>query len=473
MSAATQLKGRDTKAVILSNVAFIGGSAILLVLFSSANRPIWYDEMITFTFAGLPDFATALQQVRATTTNLNQGQTGAYLLAEYVSANLLGASWFSMRLPSLLSAVWALAALYVFLRAHRVQPTLIALTPLLCLGYPTLWYFAGEARPYMPLVAAVLGVTAYYSLNLETRSRAMFRVLGWGSVLLGATFHPYFLLYWPAIILFFAVLAVLQQQPQHPIAALWRYANTPLLAIGLSLGILTGTLTWMRGNIEQAVPWNAWLSDPLPQELVTSLCWPFAESGLLGVLGAVILVGVVITTLIYRGAKNLIPPLALMALAVALALIVSAASVLSEFWVFPRQWVASQALIIAALVWLCSEVLKAAKVQRTRRIPSIGLLVVLLALLPGVVTTALWKASDLRRWSSESSVSPYTPLELTSLTEELDSAAFPSDRRWAEFAQANLIQGGEVWPELGRYYLDTDWKTITLEFKSRSDLFLD
>lgn len=464
---------RSSRARILSNVAYGGGSLLILILFSSANRPIWYDEMVTFTFAGLPDFSTALSQVYATTTNLNQGQTGAYLLAEYVSVNALGASWFSMRLPSLLCAIWALGALYAFLRARHVRPVLIAAAPLVYLTYPTLWYFAGEARPYMPLVAAVLGVTAYYALEVSERSRAMVRVLGWGSVILGATFHPYFLLYWPAIILFFGVFFLIQEKPQDHLRALPRFANTPLLVTGLCLGILIGALTWMRGNIEQAVPWDAWLSDSLPQELVRSLFWPFAASGPLGVLTAVVLVVVVMAAMRQERPKTLIPPLALMILAIALASIVSAASIVSEFWVFPRQWVASQALVMAALIWLLSEVLKVARALRWKAIWLISLVAIFLAIVSSVGTTILWKASDLRRWHVNVSLSPNENTQRSSLAGELDAGIFPSDRRWAEFSQSNLVQRGGIWPELGQYYLGKDWSTITLNLKSRYELYLD
>jgi hypothetical protein len=473
MRAEAQLTIHHNRSRIFSNAAYIAGSVLVLVLFSSANRPIWYDEMVVFTFAGLPDLATVVHQVFATTTNLNLGQTGTYLLAEYVSVNLFGASWVSMRLPSLLCAIWALAALYVFLRARQVQPILIALTPLMCLGYPTLWYFAGEARPYMPLVAAVLGVTAYYSLQIAQRSRVIYRALGWGSVILGATGHPYFLLYWPALIVFFATVGYAGPKPQLLPRSLLRFANTPLLVAGLSIGVLVGALTWMRGNIEQAVPWDAWLTYSLPQELARSLLWPFFDSGLLGAVALLLLVSLVVARLAQGRRKWVTPPLALMALSVALALIVSTASILNEFWVFPRQWVASQALTLCALIWLASQTLVGVRGQRDKVITTLTLVVVGLALFPAVARTALWKASDLRAWHQVAGDSPYRELEQRQLRNALDSGIFPSDRRWAEFSQANLVQGGKIWPELGRYYTDRDWTNVSLEMKSPSDLFLD
>lgn len=457
----------------LTVLAYLVFALALLVLYSSANRPIWYDEMVTFVISGLPNLGEVLRQMHLTTPNLNQGTTGTYWVVEYLSVSAFGAHWWSMRLPSLLSAAWALAALYVFLRAKRVHPIVIIATPILALAYPTLWYYAGEARTYMPLVAAVLGVLAYYSLSERQRQSAWGRTLGWGSVVIGVLFHPYFLLYWPAIALFCAwQLAWIQRKPLNA-RTFFTFANPALIGVGLVLGLAVGALTWMRGNIEQPVPWNQWLGSPLPKELLTTLFWPFMESGWLGVASAAILGTLVVLNLSSRLPRNqsLLPPMVLLVLAIFLSLVVTAASVLADFWVFPRQWIASQAIVLATLPWIASMAIASSpKGVRKAWVP---VLMASALLIPTMVTTTMWKASQLRQWHALAAFSPYRTLNEQQLAALLDSGEFPRDRVWMQFSQANLLNGGRAWETLGRYYTDKDWSSITLQQPAREDLFLE
>jgi hypothetical protein len=374
-----------------------------------------------------------------------------------------------MRLPSLLTAVWALASLYVFMRAKRVRPALIVATPLLASAYPTLWYYAGEARTYMPLVAGVLGVLAYYSLSQQQRSTVWGRTVGWGSILIGSLFHPYFLLYWPSLVLFSAW----QMKTPQRISSIWRFANPPLTITGLGLGLAIGSATWLRGNIEQPVPWDQWLGAPLPKEILTTLFWPFMESGWLGLAAAVILAALILRRLIRKPGENSSPlgPIGLLVLAIALSLVVTTASVLAEFWVFPRQWIASQVLVLAALPWLASILLEGTPRHVYRRWLPVAVAGALL--IPTMLTTTAWKVSQLRLWHLTSPISPYNSLTQEQLRILLDAGDFPSDRTWMSFSEANLLQGGPVWPDLGRYYSDRDWSSITLQQPARQDLFLE
>lgn len=457
----------------LTAIAYFVLALALLVLYSSANRPIWFDEMVTFTISGLPTIGEVLRQIYLTAPNLNQGTTGAYLVAEYVSVSAFGARWWSMRLPSLIAAAWALAALYVFLRAKRVHPIVIVATPILALAYPTLWYYAGEARTYMPLVAAVLGVLAYYSLSERQRQSAWGRTLGWGSVIIGVLFHPYFLLYWPALAVFCVWQMAWIQSKRIDVRMLLCLANPALVAVGLALGLTIGALTWMRGNIEQPVPWNQWLGSPLPKELLTTLFWPFMESGWLGVASAAILGTLALLNVASRLPRNqsLLPPMILLALAILLSLVVTAASVLADFWVFPRQWIASQAIVLATIPWIASMVISSGPTGI--RTPWLPVAVAAGLLIPTMATTTVWKVSQLRQWNVLAEFSIYRALNEQQFAALLDFGEFPRDRVWMQFSQANLLNGGQAWETLGRYYTDKDWSSITLQQPAREDLFLE
>ena len=195
------------------------------------------------------------------------------------------------------------------------------------------------------------------------------------------------------------------------------------------------------------------------------------QSGLPGLIAALLLMVLVITTRSARSGNSPNTRVVLIRLAVVLALIVSGASILADFWIFPRQWIASQALVLAALPWLASTVLTTE--QPGQRIRRVTLVVSVLILAPTVISTAMWKASQLREWRTAWSTSPFSELSESELARTLDEGAFPSNRVWMEFSQANLVQGGDVWSSLGRFYTDRDWSDITLRQLPREELFLE
>jgi hypothetical protein len=160
-----------------------------------------------------------------------------------------------------------------------------------------------------------------------------------------------------------------------------------------------------------------------------------------------------------------------MALALATALIVTSASILADFWVFPRQWIASQALVLAALPWLASQLLTGGK--SAERAAPILLTLSALLLLPTILITGAWKASQIREWVTNHAKSEYASLTEDQLRNLLDGGETPPNRVWTEFAEANLIRNGPVWPTLGRYYTDRDWSSVTLEVPKRDELFLE
>jgi len=227
--------------------------------------------------------------------------------------------------------------------------------------------------------------------------------------------------------------------------------------------------TWLRGNIEQSVQWDEWLGSPLPKEILTALFWPFFDSGWLGVIsGAIVTLLILVARPKYRAVSPM-PPVVLIGVSLVLSLVVTAASIAADFWVFPRQWIASQALVFAALPWLANKLLQSRRPAPALRVTALSLTGVLL--LPSIISTSLWKVSQLREWSEFSA--RYGQPSEGALAAILDGREFPSNRTWMEFSQANLKQGGKVWPSLGRYYTDKDWSAITLQKPARHELFLE
>lgn len=247
--------------------------------------------------------------------------------------------------------------------------------------------------------------------------------------------------------------------------------------VGAASFALIGLNTWMRGKLLVPARWDEWLNDPLPLAIAKEMLGPFGQSWLVAVTALGFLVGAVLASKMSRAGttstsplSTVLPPVVLFVLAYLLALAVSLGSIVTDFPVFPRQWIGSVALAAPALVWL-GQVIANAGTGRAR-ITSIWLLAAAVVVaLPGIVTTGLWKASQLRQRHVAAQISPYRTLTETQLIDELASGPI-EQRRWVEFAEANLLQGGPVWPTFARYYTDTDWSTFVF-LTDRSQLSIE
>lgn len=448
-----------------STALYAIGCVVLLILYSSWGRPIWYDEMVYFALGGFHDTGSALSAIRESTTNLNQGVTGVYAFSQVVSTTLFGAHHWALRLPSLLFAAYYFGAAYVFVRVRRLGPLTLISLPIIWLGYPTFLYYAGEARTYMPLAAAVMGLLAYYSVPVTSRSGISVRLLGWSAALIGVLFHPYIALYWPALLVFTLVIDAWTRHARVTWRSAITFANPVLVVVG-AVGFLTiGVNTWMRGKADTPVAWDTWLHDPLPVGIAKEMLQPFMQSWPAAIAGLA-LAGLALSVRAHglssarpgSRSASVIPPITLLALAWVLALAVSGISIATDFWVFPRQWIGSVALAAPAVVWLAHQSLLGLT-GRTRTTVVAAWSAILIVALPGIITTGMWKASQIHHWVGDPS--PYDALTRVQFGRELDSGKPLEQRRWIEFAEANLRHGGPVWPEFARYYTDTDWTTFT------------
>jgi hypothetical protein len=445
--------------VALGFIAALG----LLFLFSSWNRPLLYDEYVYFALGGLPSTASAVEVIHSTTTNVNQGVTGAYMLADYWLLSAFGASTAALRLPSLLFAIALLFYAVIFLRSRGAGPWVIAALPILLATQELLMRYAGEARTYMPLAAAVIGLLAYYSLRdgSARKAAALVPIVGWSAAVIGVLFHPYIALYWPAILVF--SYFVFASRP-HSTRDFIRFANPYLVITGSVMFLVVGLLTWMRGRANADVdPFN-FLPGPLPIEILAQNLYFLNESTLSIVTASLLVISWVIASLVAQVKfKSLVRvtlrPVALIALAFALALGVSFISIRADFWIFPRQWIASVALVVVAVLWGFSAWFGLLR-SNLNKVPLRILMTTTAVLLVGM---ALPSASNqwqlLQDWQQRPLITDTTQQELA---QRLDTETFLSDPEWIEFAQANIDRGGSVWPEFGRYYTDTDWSAFVL-----------
>ena len=159
-----------------------------------------------------------------------------------------------------------------------------------------------------------------------------------------------------------------------------------------------------------------------------------------------------------RWLRSLSEPAVLFVLAFALALVVSLTTIAADFWIFPRQWIASTALAALAIFW-GGHVLwqQADDLSRAR-----GLFAGLaLSAVVGVaaISVAMQQISDLATWSARPAS---TQPDQVSLANQLARGEALSDADWMQYSQVNLDTRGPVWPEFRHYYLETDWSQFVL-----------
>lgn len=329
-----------------------------LALYSSFGRPLWIDEFLHFALGAYQTTGESWQVIRHSILGINHGQTGIYMLINYWLMQIFGVNTFWLRFPSLFSGlVMMLATLYLF-RLWGIS-FLWQFMGIIALSSQTqLMYFVGEARPYMPLVAATVCTLAYYSTSLKMRAKFIFKIFGIFSILIGVLFHPYFCVYWLSIILFTYLQKLIETEEKISTKSIFEHINIPLCLSGSGLFILVGLFTWLRGhpNIKMELDPFQWIKiDTLPSVFFESTHFEFLQKLLYPVICISIFSVLIIAYLpqlkkVYI--KKLISPILLIFFALIVSVFISYISYRSNYWIMTRQWVASMALVPLGFVWL-------------------------------------------------------------------------------------------------------------------------
>ena len=403
----------------------------IIILYSSWGRPLWVDEFLHFAFGAFSNPQEAWAAVQSSTVGINHGQTGFYMMLDFILLKVAGANLFALRLPSLLSGALLLYATAAFLRTKNIGTLGIAASFLLLASQPNLMYYVGEARPYMPLAASIIGVLAYYSTPASARVRPTARILGWSSVIWGSLMMPYFLLYLPAVAITTYLLDCFTHRKRPTVHSASSFINLPLVIIGYVLGLGIGALTWLRGSPSfDRDPWlyvRPLFEGPNP--------WTITSLAI-----AACLVLLTVAFALVQGSnnsrRNLLPPLALMLMAGALATTLAVLSYVQNYWILPRQFVASQAIISVALIWLLATALTALSRGARTLLATLLLLSVAVA---AARATAI-QIGSLAAWSADGIPASESPPG--------------SGNAFTEVAPANqnVLEGGTVWPEFALIY---------------------
>ena len=437
------------------NFVLIFLSVGIVALYSSYRRPIWIDEMWHFAWGGISD---PLLAAYAVVTPLFDGTARApyteswlYFLWNIPLLEIFGANSVALRLPSLLAGIALLWLSIYFLRLKGLGFGWQILALCGFMAQTPLMYFAGEARTYMPLTAAVVGIALYFSSPVETRSTTAVRVVGFTSGIIGALLHTYVLMYAGILAATFAFIYRRQRSnaAQGRRTSFLANLGIPLLLTIGVIGVLPRFITFLNTWVFQSAepyweetpdgPWRFLQPLDLPYAFLYAH-FAFAPKVAVSVpIG----LGVFLLVLYYLRRKNLlaaaiVPPVALIFSALVASIAITAASVVGGYWVLTKQWVASFALVLLGCVWLCGVIFHNIPTSLTRHR---GLLVAGSAIL--ILATVSPKVYEQVQGLEEFSLIAETYRDEWAGTTSQDGEVL-----WGveDVQNINIYLGGPVWP---------------------------
>lgn len=426
------------------DIAMALTAAAVLVIAGAWNRPIWLDEFLHFAL-GAMTFGEVLQTIDYTTIEINHGQTGIYMLADWALLQAFGANAVALRLPSLLSALALMFAAVVFLR-NRGLSRFWQWLVLVALAGNQLWVlYVAEARPYMPLAASAVSLIAFYAASPEQRLTWPVRILAVIGLLLGAILHPYWIYFLLMAIAFGLLLAWTDQTWSFKPKSLWRFSGGPLLILSLLLFFIIGQLTWMRRVREFAYDPFEWFASPSDAVSAFLRLHIYGDYPFVWALLFVLTLAALIQRPWRAKARLFIPPIALIVIGISGSLAVSAISASRQYWIFERQWVAGVAAAVVAFVWLFGLIWQQSDAGRLqwRRWPSVLFTLVVFV---GAIASAQQALNTRSTWSEEQHVFYEEDRAASELLVDL------SDQSVIYAANVNIARGGPVWPELLKWY---------------------
>lgn len=422
--------------------------------YALVERPIWIDEFLHFAFAAFDTTAEAWNAIKRSTSLVNHGQTGIYMLVDYWLLKAFGASVFWLRAPSLFSAFLLCysASVVLKIRGFGILWQLFAIV--IMVFQSELMYFAGEARPYMPLAASVVG-TLVYSLATEAqRAKSEIKILGIFSIISGSLLHPYFSIYWALLFAFGLWFRWFNNGHVFTQQAVIRYVNLPLLSIGIAVYFVLAAQTWLTGSPKfdhdpfHYLPWSDFFHLFISKH---TIFLGLTQGGVIFLYAC--LIGLIILILIphelRKWVRYTLPPMILILIALAVSVLLCLVSYYENYWILPRQWLASIGLVATGFVWLIAE-LSSAVVQvvpkRTRQF---------IHLIIFFITFAFcWQINQSHisaRWAELTNYL-HSPHHHTHDSQVDKTECDTSPDRWVALANANVRSGGLVWPIFKFYY---------------------
>jgi len=446
-------QSRVARAVALTLPFLLG--AYVVALNASLGRPLWIDEFTHFAFATAPSTRDAWSLFLATANDNQHGQTGVYILLNYWTLTTLGLDPTLLRLPSILSGLFLFSSAILLFRALGFSMLWQVVMVGALTGQHLLMHYLGEARAYAPIPAAAVGLLYYYVARSRQAPGPGLRAFGIFTAVFGATMHPYFALYWPAVILVAYVHNTAATEAPFSLRALIRFANPGLVALGAGLYLLLGTFTWLRGHQPFGFDPFEWMQLHGPVASFTNYSHTqFLEGSYstAAIFTGIAALGALVLPMPARGrVRGLLAPILLILLSVAISLLLSWISYTSQYWILTRQWVGSVALIAVGTVWFWAE---AARIW-SRLTPLLGLKICAIALMlvsGQAMAIVEQRQAELLEYlaAPHATVDPQTCAPPTDV--DLASLELQERNDWlVALANRNITCGGPIWPIFRKY----------------------
>jgi hypothetical protein len=322
-------------------------------------------------------------------------------------------------------------------------------------GQSELMYYAGEARPYMPLATATVGTVVYAVASAEQRKQWSVRCVGFFSIALGVLMHPYFSVYWASAFLFGFWFAWLRDEVKLTPRDFMTYLNLPLCLIGTAAFFLLASQTWLAGSpVFDRNPFQ------FMQRAEIYRLFVYNQTTFLGVYsrGQIFLVLCAAISTLYifcpeklkRIVKPVVPPAVLVCLALTLTVAVSVMSYYQNYWILTRQWLASIALVGVGFTWFSAEFVRMLASRAPVKFQQMVATLVILCI--GVYC---WRASEHNAQTRWRAFVEYTKMPLVKTLEAPPKKILCplSPERWIDLANDNAKAGEDVWPVFKYYYL--------------------
>lgn len=437
-------------SLAISNIAIIIFSLMLLILYAPIGKPLWIDEFLHFALGSYDSLHEASKIVYKTIVEINHGQTGVYMLADYILLKIFGASAWALRAPSLLSGVFLLIAAITFLRVKGVGTGGQIALLIAYAGQINLMSYMGEARPYMPLAAAVVGVLAYYAYPIDKRGFVSIKLLGWVSVLLGTLMHPYFCLYWYSLLVFSYVNWLKENKRSIKIEDFISFSNLRLVVVGTIIALAVGSVSWLRGRtISFEFDPFQWITQGLWVEFTTFSHFAFIPNARLYI--AISLLSMFIYIVGSKRIKSLIEsiftPAMLMILALSISIFLGYVSYTQKYWILHRQWIASEALVPISLVWGVSRLVKTVlgnQLLVTKYLWVIVIGYLMYSIMP-IVQPKIMSQLNTLKTNQEGK-------QLIVNTHEQRISVPQTNEEWVQLANENVDEGKDVWDIFQYFY---------------------
>lgn len=442
-----------------ADIGLILMAVAITVLNSGFGKPLWIDEYLHFAMGSLSS-REALEVIAASTGDgVSWGQTGVYLFVDYVLGSVFGANLWALRAPSIIAGLMLLLSAVWFLRTKGLNRVWQAIVLAALGGQVTLGYYVGEARPYLPMAASVVAVLAFYSTSIADRRSVLGRLLGFTALIVGAAFHPYWLPF-TLVIIGFCMWVDRRAGNINRRADVRAFLSLPMLISGVVIYVVLAGLTWMsNARSMPADPWEfvggpqGWVRtilsthldfvSPTHESFVSLDAFMPLSVGFTRVL-ALGLVGLatVLTLISRKWRPALVEPVVLLWIAVGSTVAISALSLINEYWIIQRQWLAGVALAPIAVVWAL------AKLWRTPAGSALpwakGVAALAVGLIGAQFALAVSQGID-QVWNHSAAFASFH--EAVGTPDEIVGVGDPV------FAgNVNVARGGPIWREQARYY---------------------